>query len=100
MVVILLKKWRMGRMPWNSICRGRILRTAGIGGAMIEGCEKDPESKGVCSDTFGNPNTSVVIQLKVMKNGDTTGNEVVNIGDALRLANNVSYPGNPAYILN
>jgi hypothetical protein len=52
------------------------------------------------TDTFGNSNTSVAIQLKIMKNGDTTGNEVVNIGDALRLANNVSYPGNPAYALS
>jgi hypothetical protein len=52
------------------------------------------------ADTFGNSNTSVVIQLRVMKNGDTTGNELVNIGDALRLANNVSYPGNPAYALS
>jgi hypothetical protein len=51
------------------------------------------------TDVYGNSNTSVVIQLKVMKNGDCTGNNAVNIGDALRLANNVSYPGNPAYIL-
>jgi nitrous oxidase accessory protein len=52
------------------------------------------------TDIFGNSNTSVVIQLRVMKNGDTTGNGFVNIGDALRLANNVSYPGNPAYALS
>ncbi len=52
------------------------------------------------TDMYGNSNTSVRIQLKVMKNGDTTENNVVNIGDALRLANNVSYPGNPAYALS
>jgi hypothetical protein len=52
------------------------------------------------TDIYGNSNTSVWIQLKVMKNGDTTGNNVVNIGDALRLANSVSYPGNPAYALS
>jgi parallel beta-helix repeat protein len=52
------------------------------------------------TDIYGNSNTSVRIQLKVMKNGDTTGNGVVNIGDALRLANNVSYPGNSAYALS
>jgi hypothetical protein len=52
------------------------------------------------TDIYGNSNTSTVIQLRVMKNGDTTGNDKVNIGDALRLANNVSYPGNPAYALS
>jgi len=52
------------------------------------------------TDTFGNSNTSLKIELKVMKNGDANGNGVVNIGDALRLANNVSYPGNPAYALS
>ncbi len=52
------------------------------------------------TDICGNSNTSVRIPLKVMKNGDTTGNNVVNIGDALRLANNVSYPGNPTYYLS
>ncbi len=52
------------------------------------------------ADIYGNSNTSVRIQLRVMKNGDTTGNDKVNIGDALRLANNVSYPGNPAYYLS
>lgn len=51
------------------------------------------------TDIYGKSNTSVSIQLKVMKNGDCTGNNVVNIGDALRLANNVSYYGNPAYAL-
>jgi len=52
------------------------------------------------TDMNGNSNNSVKIQLKVMKNGDTTGNGVVNIGDALRLANNVSHPGNSAYVLS
>jgi len=52
------------------------------------------------TDVFGNSNTSVRTQLKVMKNGDCTGNDIVNIGDALRLANNVSYPGNPLYALS
>ena len=32
--------------------------------------------------------------------GDTTGDDIVNIGDALRLANNISYPGNIKYILS
>jgi len=52
------------------------------------------------TDTFGNSNTSVRIELRVRKNGDTNGNNAVNIGDALRLANNVSYLGNPAYALS
>ena len=52
------------------------------------------------TDTLGNSNTSVTIPLRVMKNGDTTGNGVVTIGDALRCANNVSYPGNSAYALS
>jgi|GEM_PF-2490068 len=52
------------------------------------------------TDTFGNPNSSVKIGLRVRKNGDTNGNNAVNIGDGLRLANNVSYPGNPAYALS
>jgi len=52
------------------------------------------------TDTFGNSNTSVKIVLRVRKNGDTNGNNAVNIGDALRLANNVSYPANPAYALS
>ncbi len=38
---------------------------------------------------IGNSNTSVVISLRVMRNGDTTGG-VVNIGNALRLA--IMYP--------
>jgi subtilisin family serine protease len=50
------------------------------------------------TDASGNSNTGVVVQLRVIKNGDTTGNGEVNIGDALRLANNVSYPG--AYALS
>ncbi len=52
------------------------------------------------TDIFGNSNTGAVVQLRVMKNGDTTGNGVVNIGDALRCANNVSFRGNPAYALS
>ncbi|HJH26331.1 MAG TPA: hypothetical protein C5S37_06030, partial [Methanophagales archaeon] len=38
-------------------------------------------------------NTSVSIELTVMKNGDVTGNGVVDIADAMLLANNVSFPG-------
>jgi uncharacterized repeat protein (TIGR01451 family) len=52
------------------------------------------------TDIFGNSNTGVVIPLRVMKNGDTTGNGVVNIGDALRCANNVSFPLNLTYALS
>jgi len=52
------------------------------------------------TDTFGNHNASIKIELRVRKNGDTNGNNAVNIGDGLRLANNVSYPGNPAYALS
>jgi len=52
------------------------------------------------TDASGNSNTSVSIQLKVMKNGDCTGNNFVDIGDALRLSNNVSHPGDPAYGLS
>jgi hypothetical protein len=51
------------------------------------------------TDISGNVNNSVKIPLRVMKNGDTTGNGAVNIGDALRLANNVSYPQSTAYTL-
>jgi len=52
------------------------------------------------TNTYGNSNTSASIHLRVMKNGDCTGNNIVNIGDALRLANNVSHPGNPTYALS
>ncbi len=52
------------------------------------------------TDIFGNSNTGVKIQMRVVRNGDTTGDGAVNIGDALRLANNVSYPGNPRYVLS
>lgn len=52
------------------------------------------------TDIFGNSNTGTVMRLRVMKNGDTTGNGAVNIGDALRCANNVSFGGNPAYALS
>jgi|GEM_PF-2912425 len=52
------------------------------------------------TNIYGNSNTSVTIQLRVMRNGDCTGNNIVNIGDALRLANNVSYPWNPLYALS
>jgi len=52
------------------------------------------------TDVYGNSNISSTIRLKVMKNGDCTGNGSVNIGDALRLANNVSHPGNSNYILS
>jgi M6 family metalloprotease-like protein len=52
------------------------------------------------TDIFRNSNTSVTIPIKVMKNGDTTGNGVVNIGDALRCANNVSFPGNAVYAIS
>ncbi len=86
------------------------------------------------TDIYGNSNTSVTIQMRVIKNGDATGNGVRNVGDGARcsnywvnsttypiyggnttvdvngdgvftqadctyLLNNISYPGNPAYIL-
>ena len=51
------------------------------------------------TDIYGHSNTSVCINLTVMKNGDVTGNGVVNIGDAMLVANNVSYPGQ-GYILS
>ncbi len=52
------------------------------------------------TDSFGNSNTSVRIPLRVRMNGDTTGDGRRNIGDALRLANNVSYPGDVRYFLS
>ncbi len=51
------------------------------------------------TDNAGNSNTDVSIKLKIMKNGDTTGNGAVNIGDALLCANNVSFHGNPTYAM-
>ena len=45
------------------------------------------------TDIYSNSNTSVSIELIVMKNGDATGEGSVNIGDAMLLANNVSFPG-------
>ena len=44
------------------------------------------------TDIHGNSDTTVSIPLTVMRNGDTTGNDVVDIGDAMLLANHVSYP--------
>jgi len=44
------------------------------------------------TDIYSKSNTSVSIPLIVMRNGDTTGDNVVNIADAMLLANNVSYP--------
>ncbi len=52
------------------------------------------------TDSFGNSNTSIKIPLRVMMNGDATGDGRRNIGDALRLANNVSYPGDARYLLS
>lgn len=49
------------------------------------------------TNVIGGSNTSVIIKLKVLKNGDITGNGATNIGDALRLANNISLPGNPTF---
>jgi len=51
------------------------------------------------TDTGGNSNTSVSIQLKVARNGDVNGDDVVNIRDVVRLRNNITFPGNPAYAL-
>jgi hypothetical protein len=45
------------------------------------------------TDIYGNSNTSVSIPLVVIKNGDVTGNGVVNITDAMLLSNYVSYSG-------
>ncbi len=52
------------------------------------------------TDISGNSNKNIRIQIEVMKNGDTTGDGSVNIGDSLRLANNISYPGDARYALS
>jgi len=44
------------------------------------------------TDLFGNYNNNIKIPLRVMKNGDLTGNGIVNIGDSLLCANNVNFP--------
>jgi len=44
------------------------------------------------TDIHGHSNTSVKISLKVMRNGDTSGDNTVNIADAMLLTNHVSYP--------
>lgn len=45
------------------------------------------------TDIYGKSDNSVSISLTVMRNGDTTGNDVVNIADAMLLANYISYTG-------
>jgi hypothetical protein len=55
-----------------------------------------PQTYNLCVtaiDIYGKSNNSVSIPLTVMRNGDTTGNGVVTIADAMLLANHVSYPG-------
>jgi len=51
------------------------------------------------TDIYGNSNTSVCINLTVMKNGDVTGDGKVMMGDGVRIINHVFYPGDPSYSL-
>jgi hypothetical protein len=51
------------------------------------------------TDIFGNSNISITVPLKVTRNGDINGNGLVNIGDVVLLGNNITFPGNPAYVL-
>jgi len=44
------------------------------------------------TDIFGNSNNNVKIPLRVMKNGDISGNGIVDIRDALLCSNNVNLP--------
>ena len=44
------------------------------------------------TDIHGHSNTSVEISLKVIRNGDTSGDDIVNIADAMLLANHISHP--------
>jgi hypothetical protein len=53
------------------------------------------------TDIYGNSNISVSIPLTVLQNGDITGNDLLNIADAMLLANNVSYPyHDPPYVIS
>jgi len=45
------------------------------------------------------PEMTLIVSLSNQYVCEVTGNGLINIGDALRLANNVSHPGNPDYIL-
>jgi len=45
------------------------------------------------TDIHGNSNNTASIPLVVMRNGDTNGNDIVNIVDAMLLSNYVSYSG-------
>ena len=49
------------------------------------------------TDIHGNSNTSVSIELMVMKNGDVTGDGFVDDGDGIRLMNHDYYPEDPRY---
>jgi hypothetical protein len=51
------------------------------------------------TDIYGNSNTSVSIELLVMKNGDVTSDGNVNFGDGLRIINHYFHPEDPAYSL-
>jgi hypothetical protein len=51
------------------------------------------------TDIHGQANTSVCIQLTVMKNGDVTSDGAVNFGDGIRLINHYFYPGDTRYSL-
>jgi C1A family cysteine protease len=53
------------------------------------------------TDIYGHSNISVSIPLTVLQNGDITGNDILNIADAMLLANNVSYPyHDPPYVIS
>ncbi len=51
------------------------------------------------TDFYGNSNTSVSIELIVMKNGDVTSDGIVDFGNGIRLINHDFYPEDPTYSL-
>ena len=51
------------------------------------------------TDIHGNSNTSVCIELMVMKNGDVTGDGIVDFGDGIRIINHDFHPEDPMYSL-
>jgi len=51
------------------------------------------------TDFYGNSNTSVSIELMVMKNGDVTSDGIVDFESGIRIINHDFYPEDPTYSL-
>jgi len=69
--------------------------TAGWNGTAYEPYQLEINATDIC----GNSNTSVSIELTVMKNGDVTSDGKVNLGDGIRMINHYFYPADPKYSL-